>query len=295
MDNKSEIRDFLVSRRAKIRPEDAGLPAGGQRRVAGLRREELAVLAGVSVSYYTRLERGDASGVSESVLVAIARCLKLDDVERAHLSELVRASQGGAREPRKTSTTTTVRPALQQMIDGFTDTPATVQNERGDILAVNALGRALFSEILDGPAQGNHNRYIHFDPRAQDFYRDWEAMANYSVAMLRVSAGKNPYDRALTDLIGELVTRSDSFRRKWAAHNVHEHRAGIKFMHHPVVGDMDLNYETLQIGADDGLRITAYSAEAESTSAENLRLLATWAATPARHESVAAASASSAH
>lgn len=283
MDNKSEIREFLVSRRAKVHPEDVGFPAGGNRRVAGLRREELAVLAGVSVSYYTRLERGDATGVSESVLVAIARCLQLDDVERGHLFDLVRANQGSIRPPRKTSTTK-VRPALQQMIDGFTDAPAAVQNERGDILATNALGRALFSEILDGPAHGNHNRYIHFDPRSQDFYRDWDAMAEYSVAMLRVSAAKNPYDRGLTDLIGELVTRSDGFRRRWSAHNVHEHRAGIKFMHHPEVGDMDLNYETLHIGADDGLRITVYSAEASSTSAENLRLLATWAATTAAHE-----------
>lgn len=275
MDKRTEMRDFLASRRAKIRPEDVGLPAGTNRRVPGLRREELAALAGVSVSWYIRLERGDAVGASDGVLDAIARTLRLDEIERRHLYDLSRGAHSGApKPPRRRATSRTVRSTLQLVLDQMTALPAIIQNDRADVLAVNALGRALYSGLIKG-AEGpwNHARYIHLDPESQRFYRDWDEIADYSAAMLHVSAGRNPYDRDLSNLIGELATQSEDFRVRWATHNLHEHQAGVKKVHHHEVGDLDLIYETLSLPGDPALTMFIYTAEPGSPSAEALRLL----------------------
>jgi len=283
MDNGTEIRDFLVSRRARITPEQAGQPAyGGNRRVAGLRREEVALLAGVSIDYYVRLERGRAPGASESVLDGIARALQLDEAERAHLFDLARAAGGApaaARAPRRPAAQQ-VRPSVRRILDAMTTTPAYVRNARLDILAANRLAAALFAPILTGPAQpANNARFLFLDPAAPAFYPDWERQAQDVVAMLRTEAGHTPHDKALSNLIGELSTRSENFRTWWAAHNVRFHRTGTKRFHHPVVGDLTLTYEALDLAADSGLRISAYTAEPGTPSDDALKLLATWAAT----------------
>jgi len=275
------MRDFLVSRRARITPEQAGLPAyGGNRRVAGLRREEVALLAGVSIDYYTRLERGRAHGVSDSVLEGIARALQLDEAERAHLFDLARAAAPVApRAPRRPAAQR-VRPSVRRILDSMTTTPAYVRNARLDILAANRLAAALFAPILTGPAQpANTARFLFLDPAAPAFFPDWERQAQDVVAMLRTEAGQTPHDKALSNLIGELSTRSEHFRTWWAAHNVRFHRTGTKRFHHPVVGDLTLTFEALDLAADNGLRISAYSAEPGTPSDDALKLLATWAAT----------------
>ncbi|MGH3211203.1 MAG: helix-turn-helix transcriptional regulator [Trebonia sp.] len=281
MDNGNEIRDFLVSRRARITPEQAGLPAyGGNRRVAGLRREEVALLAGVSIDYYTRLERGRASGASDGVLEGIARALHLDEAERAHLFDLARAAAPAApRAPRRPGPQR-VRPSVRRILDSMTSSPAYVRNARLDILVANRLGAALFAPVLDSPAQPtNSARFLFLDPAAPAFYPDWERQAQDVVAMLRTEAGRNPHDKALSNLIGELSTQSENFRTWWAAHNVRFHRTGVKRFHHPVVGDLTLTFEALDLAADSGLRISAYTAEPGTPSDDALRLLATWAAT----------------
>jgi transcriptional regulator with XRE-family HTH domain len=282
MDSRNEIRDFLISRRARITPEQAGLPVyGGNRRVSGLRREEVAMLAGVSVDYYIRLERGNARGVSDSVLENLARALRLDEAERAHLYNLVRAASGAPRPARPARQQ--VRPALQRLLDSMTMAPAYVRNGRLDILAANRLGRAVFAPFFDSPARPtNTARFIFLDPAAPDFYLEWDRHASDTVALLRAEAGRSPADRALSDLIGELSTRSELFRTRWADHNVREHRAGIKHFHHPVVGDLTLAYESLRLVADPGLVLNGYSAELGSPAQDALNLLASWAATADR-------------
>ena len=282
MDNRNEIREFLTSRRARITPDQAGLPAyGGYRRVAGLRREEVAMLAGVSVDYYTRLERGNAAGASDSVLEALSRALQLDEAEHAHLFDLVHAagSGGAARAPRRPARQQ-VRPSIQRILDSMSTTPAYVRNARLDILSGNRLGRALYSPVLTSAEQpANHARFLFLDPSAREFYIEWERQAQDTVALLRTEAGRNPHDKALSGLIGELSTRSEIFRTWWAAHNVRFHRTGIKRLHHPVVGDLSLTYEALDLAADAGLRISAYTAEPGTASEDGLNLLASWAAT----------------
>jgi transcriptional regulator with XRE-family HTH domain len=279
MDHRSEARDFLTTRRARITPERAGLPAyGGNRRVAGLRREEVAMLAGVSVDYYTRLERGNLSGVSESVLEALARALQLDDAERAHLFDLARQANPGpapARRRRKAAPEQ-VRPGVQRILDGMTMVPAYVRNGRLDVLAANHLGRAVFAPLFEEQAQPNIARFLFLDPAAPDFYVDWEQMAGDTVALLRGEAGRDPYDRNLSNLIGELSTRSEIFRGWWAAHNVRLHRTGTKRLCHPVVGELTLAYESMELTADPGLRLNAYSAEPGSSGQDALSLLASW-------------------
>ncbi len=279
MDTRSEIREFLTSRRAKLTPDQVGLTAYGPRRVPGLRREEVAVLAGVSVPYYTRLERGDMSGVSESVLEALARALQLDDAERAHLFDLARAA-GPMAKRRRRSAPKQIRPSVQRLLDAITGAPALVQNGRLDILAANQLGRALYSELFRDPTRpANHARFTFLNPRAHDLYADWERAANDGVALLRAEAGRDPYDRDLTDLIGELSTRSEEFRTRWAAHNVRLHQTGAKRFHHPVVGDLTLTFEMMELAADPGLNLLTYTAEPGSKSDEALNLLGSWAAT----------------
>jgi transcriptional regulator with XRE-family HTH domain len=285
MDNRGEVREFLTSRRARITPEQVGLHvAGGNRRVPGLRRGEIATLAGVSVEYYTRIERGNLRGVSNSVLLAIARALRLDDAERTHLFDLAHATVSGTTGR---PTQQRVRPGLQRILDAMTDTPATVHNSRLDILAANRLGYALYSDIFADPQRpANHIRFIFLDPRSHDFYPDWQHSANDGVAVLRAEAGHNPYDQALTNLIGELSTRSHEFRTRWAAHDVRQHQSGIKRLHHSVVGDLELEFEKLDISADPGLVLQAYSAEPGSPSHDALSLLASWAATLDREKAL---------
>jgi transcriptional regulator with XRE-family HTH domain len=280
------MREFLTSRRAKITPEQAGLRTyGGTRRVPGLRREEVALLAGVSVDYYTRLERGNAGGASENVLEALVRALQLDDAERAHLFDLARAAQPVARGRRRSSSPR-IRPSLLRMLEAITEAPAFVRNDRMDLLAANRLGRALYAGHFDSPhGPPNTARFIFLDDRAPDFYPDWQQVSTDSVAILRAAAGRDPYDRDLSDLVGELSTRSEHFRTRWAAHNVRNHDTGTKRLRHPVVGELNLTYENMTLVADTSLTMFVYTAEAGSKSEEALRLLASWAATLAEEES----------
>jgi transcriptional regulator with XRE-family HTH domain len=293
VDNRNEIRDFLTSRRGKITPEQAGLPAyGGKRRVTGLRREEVAMIAGVSVDYYTRLERGNLTGVSDSVLDAVARALQLDEAEHAHLFDLARAANTSAAtaRTRRRPGRQQVRPGVQRLLDAMVTAPAYVRNGRMDVLGANQLGRATFAPLFADPAQPpNIARFMFLDPAAQDFYVEWDRLAGDTVALLRAEAGRDPYDRALSDLIGQLSTRSETFRSLWAAHNVRFHRSGTKHFRHPVVGDLTLTYESLDLTADAGLRLNAYSAEPGTPSEDALNLLASWAATP--HDRTTARSA----
>jgi transcriptional regulator with XRE-family HTH domain len=285
VDNRKELREFLISRRAKVTPEQAGLPTyGGHRRVPGLRREEVSLLGGVSVEYYTRLERGNAQGVSESVLESLVRALQLDEAERAHLFELARRTTV---TPARRRAAQRVRPGLQQLLDAMTDVPAFVQNGRLDVLATNALGRALYCDLYDDDvvrgAAGrppNHARYTFLDPRSADFYPDWNLAARTGVALLRAETGRRPDDRVLTELIGELTTRSDRFSALWAAHDVRRHTSGTKHFHHRVVGDLELDYENLELPGDDGQALVSYTAAPGSTSQQALRFLASWAASP---------------
>jgi len=284
MDNHAEIKAFLSSRRAKITPEQAGLTAYARnRRVPGLRRSEVADLAGVSVEYYAQLERGDLSGVSESVLEALARALQLDEAEHAHLFDLARAA-GPAARPRRRTPAHQVRPTIQRLLDLMTEVPAIVNNARLDLAASNLLGQALFAPVFASPTSPanqpvNHARFTFLDPRARDFWTDWERAADDSVAQLRTEAGRDPYDQALTGLVGELSTRSEAFRARWAAHNVRLHRTGLKHFRHPVVGDLHLSFEVMELPADPGLSLLAFSAPAGSPDDDALHLLASWAAT----------------
>lgn len=285
MDARREFADFLTSRRAKITPEQAGLPVyGGTRRVTGLRREEVALMAGVSADYYTKLERGNARGVSDSVLEALARALKLDEAEHAHLFDLAHTINTASRVPKR-APKPQIRPSVQRLLDAMSTAPAYVRNRRLDILATNPLGRALISPVLEDPHRPpNLARFMFLAPAARDYYLDWEAMACDVVAILRSEAGHDPHDKALQDLIGELSTRSELFRTRWAAHNVRLHRTGVKHLQHPVVGELTLDYDALELPADTGLTIIAYSAEPASPSADNLRLLASWAATGSQED-----------
>jgi transcriptional regulator with XRE-family HTH domain len=284
VDAKSEIREFLTSRRARITPERAGLPRYGEnRRVPGLRREEVALLAGVSVDYYTRLERGNAAGVSETVLDALARALQLDDVERAHLFALVRAQSGSA--PQRRRAQQKIRPTVTRLLDAMTGAPAFVRNDRLDLLAANRLGRALYSQHFDSPhGPANTARFGFLDARAREFYIDWERVAHDIVALLHATAGRDPYDRDLSELVGQLSMQSETFRTLWAAHDVWRHDTGTKRVHHPIVGEMTLTYESMQLAADPGLTMFVYTAEPGTKSEEALSLLGSWAATADEEE-----------
>jgi transcriptional regulator with XRE-family HTH domain len=275
----SDIAEFLATRRARITPEQAGLPTYGRRRVKGLRREEVASLAGVSVEYYRRLERGNVTGVSELVLEGLARALQLDDAERAHLFDLARAANPATpRRPRPVKQT--IRPVVQRILDQMA-APALVRNSRLDQVGANPLGRALYAPLFESREQPpNSARFTFLDPAAVDFYPDWDVVASELVAHLRSEAGANPYDRKLSDLVGELSTRSDEFRVRWAAHNVRFHNTGTKHIHHPVVGELVLSYESMELSADDSLTMAIFTAEPGSASQQALDLLASWSATP---------------
>jgi len=286
MDDRAEIRQFLASRRARITPEQAGLPTyGGHRRVKGLRREEVALLAGVSVDYYIRMERGILAGASDSVLDGVARALRLDDAERDHLFRLARHAPAPAAARRRRTPARGLRPTLQHMLDAISDAPAFIHNDRHDLLATNHLARALYAPMLADPRRpANAARFIYLDPAARDFFPDWDHAADDIAATLRAEAGRNPYDKDLTDLIGELSTRSETFRERWADHNVRHHRTGSKKLHHPVVGDLELHFQAMPLTADPGLSLVIYTAVPDSPSADGLRLLSAWSATQDRPE-----------
>ncbi|WP_238009881.1 helix-turn-helix transcriptional regulator [Dactylosporangium sp. AC04546] len=282
MDNRVEVREFLTSRRAKLSPERAGLPAAGLRRVPGLRRSEVAALAGMSVEYYAKLERGTLAGASAGVLDALARALQLDDAERAHLLRLAHEADGSNAilRPRRRAKPWTVRPSLQWSLDTITTAPAIVGNNRSDLLAANHLGHAMYSDLYTDPAHPpNFARFTFLDSAARRFYPDWDLAADMTVANLRTAAGKDPHDKTLHDLVGELSTRSDDFRRRWAAHNVRTHGTGVKHFHHHIVGDLALAYESMDLRAEPDLTMTIYAAEPGSPTEDALRLLASWAAT----------------
>jgi len=282
MDDREELREFLTSRRARLTPEQAGLPNfGGRRRVPGLRRDEVSLLAGMSVQYYTRFERGNATGLSEGVLDGVSRALQLTEAEHRHLYDLVRAADAGAGPTRRRALAQQQVPeSVQQTLDAMADVPAFVQNGRLDILATNRLFRAVFSAALDTPRRpANFARFVFLEPRARDFYRDWDDTAYQVVALLRSEAGHAPHDRVLTELVGELSMQSTQFRTLWASHDVREHRAGVKNIHHPVVGDIDLTFQAMDLSSERGLQLIAYTAKPASASADALRVLASWAAT----------------
>jgi transcriptional regulator with XRE-family HTH domain len=282
MDNRAEVREFLMSRRARVTPDAAGLSSGAHRRVPGLRRSEVAGLAGVSVEYYAKLERGAIAGASSSVLDAISRALQLDDTERAHLFDLARAADGiplSSRPRRRTPKAAAARPSLQWALSSITDGVAFVRDPQQNLLALNPLGRAFYSPVIgDGGRVPNLARFQFLDPASHDFYPDWDRFAEMCVAVMRAEAGRDPHDKALQDLVGELSTRSDTFRTLWGAHNVRTHGAGTKRFRHPLVGEVTLAYEELAITAEPGQVLLIYTAEPGSPSAERLKLLASWTA-----------------
>jgi transcriptional regulator with XRE-family HTH domain len=282
MNNRDEVREFLMSRRAKITPEQTGMPAGPKRRVPGLRRTEVAVLAGVSVEYYAKLERGAIAGASSSVLDAISRALLLDDTERAHLFDLARAADGipaSGRARRRATRQSASRPSLHWALEAITGGIAFVRNQQQDLLATNALGRAFFSPLIgDGGRTPNLARFQFLDPASRDFYPDWELFAQMCVAIMRAEAGRDPHDRGLQNLVGELSTQSETFRTLWGAHDVRSHGTGTKRYNHPDVGELVLAYEELAVTAEPGLVLLVFTAEPGSPSAERLGLLASLAA-----------------
>ncbi|MFI1034287.1 helix-turn-helix transcriptional regulator [Streptomyces sp. NPDC020951] len=260
MSTESDIREFLASRRAKITPQRAGLPAyGSNRRVKGLRREEVAMLTGVSVDYYVRLERGHIAGASEEVLDAVANALQLDEAERAHLYDLARAA--AKRPARRKRARGPLPDSVLRVLHSMTDSPAFVRNGRLDILATNPLGRALYSPLFPDPTTQTANiaRFQFLDPLGRDFFPDWEQALNTTVSLLRTEAGRAPHDSDLTQLIGELVTRSEEFRTALAKHNVRLHYTGRKAFRHPAVGVIALDFDAMELPAQPGLTLTAYS------------------------------------
>ena len=288
MDNRTEVRDFLTTRRERLTPEQAGIPSyGGRRRVKGLRREEVAMLAGMSTDYYTRLERGNLTGVSAEVLESLARALRFDEAERAHLFDLAATSnptsqsrRQAADTTRRTSAPTGVREGVHRILNAL-DAPAYVSNGRMDVLTTNRLGRALFTDAYGQATSGfNLARYLFLDPRSRDFYLEWDTVARDSVASLRTYAGRNPYDRGLTDLVGELSTRSTQFAGWWATHTVKFHRTSTKKPHHSAIGDLKVTGEAVELPGDPGLRIVIYTVEPASPSEQALAFLASWSTRP---------------
>ena len=290
-DQRSQVRDFLVSRRARLTPDQAGLPAygGSNRRVKGLRREEVALLAGVSIDYYVRMERGNLSGASDAVLDGVANALQLDEAERAHLYDLARAAQPGPTRQRRTKASG-LTDGMQQILDAISDAPAWIRNARHDMLAANQLARALYAPVLADPRRpANNARFIYLDPAAKEFFVDWNRAADDIAAMLRSEAGRNPYDKQLIELIGELSTRSDDFRTRWASHNVRFHRTGQKILQHPVVGRLEMNFEAMEFPAHPDLTLLVYTAAVGTPTADGLKMLASWAATQPRADASDAA------
>ncbi|MEX5635188.1 helix-turn-helix transcriptional regulator [Parafrankia sp. FMc2] len=279
MDNRSEARAFLTSRRARISPDQVEIPAHGNRRVAGLRRGEVAALAGVSVEYYTRLERGNLAGVSATVLDAVARALRLDEIERAHLHDLARAASPVAARTRRHGGTATIRPAIRRVLDSMTGVPAILANHSFDILAANPLGHALYSPMFTAATRPvNSLRFLFLDPRARAFYPEWQQVARQSVGALRIAATRDPHDPRLMNLVSDLSLSSEPFRTWWDSHEVFVHRHGTKRFRHPAIGELELAHEALELPGEETLIIVTYTAEAGTPSGDGLELLASWAA-----------------
>jgi transcriptional regulator with XRE-family HTH domain len=291
MDHREEIREFLISRRARVEPERVGLPRGVDRRVPGLRRGEVAALAGVSVEYYARLERGAIGGASDAVLDGLAQALLMDDAEREHLYRLAERSRG-ADTPRSSKSTKVWRPSpsIQWFLDSMESAATLIGNGRTDLLAWNDLGKALMDELIATATTSppNFARFIFLEPVSRQFYRDWDTAASVNVAQLRTEAGRVPHDKQLHDLVGELSTRSDHFRRLWARHDVWQHDSGTKRFHHHVVGDLELHYNGLDVVGQPGVQVTVFTAEPGTADHEALRLLGTWAATSRSDEEASA-------
>lgn len=283
MDNQAEVRDFLMSRRARVEPEDVGLPRGSDRRVPGLRRGEAAALAGVSVEYYARLERGAIGGASPAVLDGLAQALRMDAAEREHLHRLARAVEAGG-APRRPATKIAQSwrpsPSVQWVLDSMDSSAGLIGNGRTDLLAWNALGGALMHEMIVTATtpRPNFARFIFLEPVARRFYPDWDVIARTNVAQLRAEAGRDPHDKALHDLVGELSTRSDHFRRLWGAHDVLHLESGAKRYHHHLVGDIALSYDGFDLAGHPGVQMTVLTAEPGSAAHQSLRLLGSAAA-----------------
>ncbi|MFJ5529778.1 helix-turn-helix domain-containing protein [Streptomyces sp. NPDC093261] len=275
LDRRAELSEFLRTRRARLKPEDVGLPAFGRhRRVPGLRREELAQLAGVSVAYYTRLEQGNGRNVSAEVLDAIARALRLTDAEHAHLTHLAKPK---AHKKKASARSQHVRASLRQLLDSFDSVPAYVMGRRAEVLAWNRMAAAVFGDWGELPQQErNWARMVFLRSQYQDLFVDWEQKAIDIVCQLRYEAGCHPDDPRLSALVGELSVKSEDFRRLWATHDVKEKSHGLKHLRHPLVGDLALQFESFRVPDDGELALVTYHAEPGSVSSEALRLLASW-------------------
>jgi transcriptional regulator with XRE-family HTH domain len=278
MSERNELGEFLRSCRANVTPDTVGLhlTAPG-RRVRGLRREEVAQLAGVSVDYYTRLEQGRHSRPSASVIDALARALHLDHASHAHLVDLAQAQDHAPERPQVQR----VRQAVHQLLDSLADQPAFILGRRTDVLAANTLARALITDWQTLPArQRNYTRWIFLDPAARELHLDWDTVAADVVGTLRLDAGRHPDDPLLNQLVGELTIKSPHFRSWWNDHRVHQRTHGTKRLHHPTVGPITIHYEALTLPGDNDQTLFVYTTEPGTTSQENLRLLASWKADP---------------
>lgn len=275
LDRRAELSEFLRTRRARLKPEDVGLPDFGRhRRVPGLRREELAQLAGVSVAYYTRLEQGNGLNVSAEVLDAIARALRLTGAEHAHLTHLAKPKQ---HKKKPSVRTQVVRGNLRQLLDTLDGVPAYIAGRRTDILAWNSMTASLFGDWAELPPQDrNWARLVFLRPEYHDLFLDWEQKAIDIVCHLRMDAGRCPEDPRLSALVGELSVKSEEFRRLWATHDVKEQNHGVKRFRHPLMGELTLNFESFRLPDDSDQSLIVYNAEPGSPSAEALRLLASW-------------------
>ncbi|MBT2501711.1 helix-turn-helix transcriptional regulator [Curtobacterium sp. ISL-83] len=282
MDFQAELRGFLTAHRNRLSPEQAGVPHfAGSRRVPGLRREEVAYIAGISVDYYTRLEQGKSTGVSEDVLESIARALQLNDVERDHLMSLTRSIRSSRAIRRPVPPAPKVRAATQAVLDALT-VPAFLQNSRLDVLAANELGWSIYPPARElGPGRYNHLRYVFLDPRAREFFRDWDFDTNNGVAVLKAALAEEPEDQTTMNLVGELSSKSARFRTLWAAHEVLRYRHGAKQYRHPLVGDLDFSFESFSVNGEPGLTMAVYVYEPNSPTAEAVQLLANWSGTSA--------------
>jgi transcriptional regulator with XRE-family HTH domain len=273
----NDLGDFLRSRRARIGPEEAGLPVHGRRRVPGLRREEVAQLAGVSVDYYVRLEQGRGPGVSDAVLDALARVLRLDEVEHSHLRALARPRQADRRA--RTGTPPAPRPGVRLLLDSL-GAPGFLLGRRMDVVAWNALADAVSGFSTRSEEARNQARYTFLDPEARDYFTDWPTVAAETVAHLRLDAGRHPGDRKLAALVGELALASEEFRKLWADHHVREKTHGVKRLRHPVVGELELGYETLALPGEPDRLLVVYTAPPASAAAEKLAILSSWTVEP---------------
>lgn len=280
MDIGQDIKGFLMTRRARITPEQVGLPTGRRRRVPGLRREEVAQLAGVSIEYYTQIERGHVAGVSDEVLDAVAAALRLSDAERTHLFDLARAGAVKPGRRRTAGRTATALPGgVQELLDAMVGAPAVVLNGHLDVVAANALGRALYAPVFARATTPNLARSVFLDPSADAVFPDWAAAADDVVALLRAEAARVPDSPEVIALVGELATRSEPFRTRWAAHNVKAHHHGAKRFRHPAVGELTLTYNAFELPGAAGLSLIGYTAAPDSPAGQALKLLASWVAT----------------